>query len=248
MSTLLVQKDGSLTRLSLNRSAKANALDEELVEELLNAVSAAYVDGTRFLVLQPGPKNFSAGFDFTGALDAGVGHLLWRFVRIEQLLQAIFHAPFATMAIARGRNFGAGADLFIACDIRVAEPETSFRMPGFRFGLQLGTRRLAQRVGNEAARSILAESKTIGAIEAGSLGLATTVSKAERWGQLITAEQTRATALSPDSVARLRAATIQDTRKADMADLVASITIPGMKSRISSYLEDGAPGSRERNR
>jgi enoyl-CoA hydratase/carnithine racemase len=213
MSDLLVRKDESLTRLSLNRTAKANALDKDLVDALFNAVSAAYLDGTRLLVFQPGPKNLSAGFDFTGALDASDGDLLWRFVRIEQLLQAIFHAPFATMAIARGKNFGAGVDLFIACDIRVAEPETSFRMPGFRFGLQLGTRRLAQRIGNEAARALLAESKT--------------------------AEQAHAVALSEDSVANLRAATVQDTRNVDMADLVSSITIPGVKSRIATYLEEG---------
>jgi enoyl-CoA hydratase/carnithine racemase len=112
-------------------------------------------------------------------------------------------------------------------------------MPGFRFGLQLGTRRLAQRIGNEAARALLAESKTVEAIEAKSLGLVTTVSNSEHWEQLLTAEQAHAVALSEDSVANLRAATVQDTRNVDMADLVSSITIPGVKSRIATYLEEG---------
>ena len=41
-------------------------------------------------------------------------------VQPEQLLQALYHAPFATLAIAYGKNFGAGADLFVAASVRVA--------------------------------------------------------------------------------------------------------------------------------
>ena len=115
-------------------------------------------------LLHPGKKNFSAGFDFSSTAETATeGELLRRFVRIEQLLQAIWHAPFATMALAHGLNFGAGADLFVACDVRVAAPGTTFRMPGLRFGLQLGTRRLAQRIGNDAARALLADSSMIDA-------------------------------------------------------------------------------------
>ena len=136
MSPLLVQRDGPLTRLSLNRPDKANALDAGLVEALLTAVTAAATDGTRLLVLDTvtKAKNFSAGFDFGGHEAQSEGDLLLRFVRIEQLLQAVYHAPFATLAIAHGRNFGAGADLFLAAAVRVAAPDASFRMPGLRFG------------------------------------------------------------------------------------------------------------------
>lgn len=238
MSALLVERDSGVTRLTLNRPEKANALDEALVEPLLAAVAAAHSDGTRLLVLRPGAKNFSAGFDFTGAVEGGEARLLWRFVRIEQLLQAVYHAPFATMAIAHGRNFGAGADLFVACDVRVAAPGTTFRMPGLRFGLQLGTRRLAQRTGSEAARAVLAESRTLDASAALDLRFATRVAAAAEWEDLVAAERERSIALSAESVARLRAATVTDTRSADMADLVASITAPGLTARIAAYLDD----------
>jgi enoyl-CoA hydratase/carnithine racemase len=86
VTTLLVERDGGVTQLTLNRPEKANALDEALVEALLAAFAAAQRDDTRLLVLRPGPKNFSAGFDFTGAVEGGERRLLWRFVRIEQLL------------------------------------------------------------------------------------------------------------------------------------------------------------------
>jgi enoyl-CoA hydratase/carnithine racemase len=239
LSNLLAARDGPVTQLTLNRTEKANALDEPLVEALLAAVASAHGDGTRLLVLRAGAKNFSAGFDFGGVAEGSESRLLWRFVRIEQLLQAVYHAPFATLALARGRNFGAGADLFVACDVRVAAPGTTFRLPGLRFGLQLGTRRLAQRIGNEAARSILADSRTIDADVALALGFATRKAEPAEWDDLITTERERALALSPEAATRLRAATVTDTRNADMADLVESVTAPGLAGRIAAYLQRG---------
>jgi enoyl-CoA hydratase len=239
VSGLLVERDGPVTRLTLDRPEKANALDDALVEALLAAVGAAEHDGTRLLVFHPGGKNFSAGFDFSGAETATEGELLRRFVRIEQLLQAVWHAPFATMALAHGRNFGAGVDLFVACEVRVAAPGAAFRMPGLRFGLQLGTRRLAQRVGNDAARALLADSSTIDADRALALRVATHVAVPSDWAGRLATERDRAQALTPGAAARLRAATIADTRASDMADLVASVTVPGLKARIAAYRSSG---------
>jgi enoyl-CoA hydratase/carnithine racemase len=235
VSGLLAERDGPVTRLTLDRPDKANALDDALVEALLAAVAAAEHDGTRLLVLHPGAKNFSAGFDFSAMEAATEGELLRRFVRIEQLLQGVWHAPFATMALAHGRNFGAGADLFVACDVRVAAPGATFRMPGLRFGLQLGTRRLAQRIGNDAARALLADSSTIDADGALALRFATHVAATPEWIALLAAERDRAEALTPEAARRLRAATVVDTRGPDMADLVASVTTPGLKARIAAY-------------
>ena len=94
MSNLLVRRERTLTRLKLNRLAKANALDAQLVEELHGATDEALADGTRLLVIESAGTNFSAGFDFSGVLDGSEAEILWRFVRIEQLLQRLFHAPF----------------------------------------------------------------------------------------------------------------------------------------------------------
>jgi enoyl-CoA hydratase len=237
LSGLLIERDGPVTLLTLNRPEKANALDAALVDALLASVLAAQGEGTRLLVLRAGAKNFSAGFDFTRIAEASAAELLWRFVRVEQLLQALYHAPFATMALAHGRNFGAGADLFVACDVRVAAPGTTFRMPGLRFGLQLGTRRLTHRIGNEAARAMLAESRTIDADTALGLGFVTEVAATPDWDRLVAAERERALALSKESAARLRAATATDTRSADMADLVESVMAPGLQVRIAAFLQ-----------
>ncbi|MCX7135091.1 MAG: enoyl-CoA hydratase/isomerase family protein [Proteobacteria bacterium] len=167
---LLRSHDGHVTRLTLNRPTKANALSASLVEALINAVEYAGTDGTRLLILDGNGNHFCAGFDFTGYAEASEGDLVLRFVRIEHLLQRIYHAPYATLALAHGKIFGAGADIVCACSSRVAAPGTTFRMPGLRFGLVLGTRRLAHRIGADAARDVLATSRTFDAAAALKLG------------------------------------------------------------------------------
>ena len=66
MTVLLIERDGPLTRLALNRPEKANALDAALVDALLGATTTAAHDGTRLLVIEGHGRNLSAGFDFSG--------------------------------------------------------------------------------------------------------------------------------------------------------------------------------------
>lgn len=99
-------------RLTLNRPDKANALDAEIVEGLLDGIAAACGNETRLLVLAGAGRHFCAGFDLSDLDTISDGDLLHRFVRIETLLQTVFHLPFATLALAHGRVMGAGADLF----------------------------------------------------------------------------------------------------------------------------------------
>lgn len=232
---LRVERDGPLTALVFARPEKANALDAALVESLLEATDAAASDGTRLLVLAGDGRNLSAGFDFAGYEESSEGRLILRFIRIEQLLQRLWHAPFATLAFAHGRNFGAGVDLFAACDTRVAAPGSTFRMPGLAFGLQLGTRRLAARIGASHARAVLGESRTIDTDAALAFGLASDVATISEWSALRERTLAAATVLEPDAARRLRNALATDTRAADMADLVDSLTVPGLKERIARY-------------
>src|SRR5688572_23541817 len=127
MSDELVREhEGHVTRLTLNRPQKANALSAPPVEALTDAVEYAGTDGTRLLILDGAGSHFCAGFDFTDYQDASDGDLALRFIRIEMLLQALYHAPYETLAFAHGRVFGAGADLVASCGIRVAAPDTAF--------------------------------------------------------------------------------------------------------------------------
>lgn len=238
MTGLHAERRGTTLLLTLDRSEKMNALSAALVEALLAEVGAACRDGTRLLVLRGNGKNFSAGFDMGGFESQSEGDLVLRFIRIEQLLQAVRYAPFDTLALAHGRNFGAGVDLVCACARRVATADATFRMPGLRFGLVLGSRLFAERVGIDRARHVLQASQTFPASEAKAWGFLTDVVPQPQWGAAIDEAEKAAASLSPEAAARLfRVTGREDHRDADLAELARSAAEPGLKQRIAAYLE-----------
>jgi enoyl-CoA hydratase/carnithine racemase len=234
---LLIERADHSTRLTLNRPEKANALDATLTEALFVAVQQACNDGTRLLVLTGAGRHFCAGFDFSELETQSEGDLLQRFVRIEQVLQMLWHAPLATLALAHGSSFGAGADLVCACERRIAAPGSRFRMPGLRFGLALGTRRLAARIGPTAARQVLATSAVFESEEAVRLGFVDVIVASDEWPVLVQTLGADATVLTQDARAILHRLTAPDTRDADLADLVRSAAQPGLKARIQAFRE-----------
>jgi len=234
---LLQHREGGITRLTLNRPDRGNALGPDLTEALLEAFHLAAADGTRLLTLQGGGKHFCSGFDLTGFEELSDGDLTLRLIRIELLLQAIYHAPFPTMVYAHGNVFGAGADMVAACHTRMAHPETTFRMPGLGFGILLGTRRLAARIGQEKARAIQNETRQFDAAEAGAMGFVQRLATPGEWPALVEAEATAAATLAPEATAALFRATVTDTRDTDLADLVRTASPPGLRARIRAYRE-----------
>lgn len=235
---LLRKHENHVTRLTLNRPQKANALSAALVEALIDAVEYAATDGTRLLIIDGAGSHFCAGFDFTDAQTQSEGDLALRFIRIETLLQALYHAPCETLALAHGRVFGAGADIVASCGMRIAAAGTTFRMPGLRFGVVLGTRRLMHRIGADKAREILSTSRTFDAAEALAAGFITAITAAEEWPALVTRVQSAAEALVPAAAAALQRRTVIDSRAEDMAELARSVSTPGLKERIRKYRED----------
>ena len=156
-------------------------------------------------------------------------------VRIEALLQRIHAAPVTTMAIASGRTFGAGADLFAACDHRIALAGASFAFPGPAFGLVLGTNRLASLVGRDRARAMLLAGAEVPAAAALAAGLATATMAAEDTPAAIAAAAEAAARLDPATVAALHQRTSRAEDDADLAALVRSAARPGLKQRILDY-------------
>lgn len=237
MSALVVlDKQADCWVVTLNRPDKRNALNAELVEGLIEVVEQAQAEKPSLLVLRGEGKNFSAGFDFTDWEEASEGDLLWRFVRIEQLLQMLQALPILTMALAHGKNFGAGVDLMAVCKHRVAAEDATFRMPGLKFGLVLGTRRLARLVGVQTARQIQQVAKTLNASEAYTTGLVSVLTEPQTWPYVIEQQGNIAASLTPSARASLYRVLEDNTDAQDMADLVRSVTELGLKDRIAKYL------------
>lgn len=237
---LKVDRDGSLLQLTLNRPHSANALDSELTEALIAQITGA--QDVRLCVIRGAGRHFCAGFDLADLDASSDGDLLWRFLRIEALLQAVHHAPFATVALAQGKAIGAGADLFAACWQRVASTDCGFRLPGWNFELALGTRRLTRLIGSDAARDLLIDSRMLDAQQALACTLVTDIEDIESWPDLIARLHRRATSLSPQALAGMLALTVHDSRDADFAAIVHSAGQPGLKARISDFVARAAKG------
>ncbi|KNY08732.1 MAG: enoyl-CoA hydratase/isomerase family protein [Achromobacter sp.] len=234
---LHIDKQGARHTLTLTRPDKMNALSAELVDALLAALDDAEAQGAKLIVLKGEGKNFSAGFDFGDWQAQSEGDLLLRFVRIETLLQRLAASPCLTVALAHGRNFGAGVDVFGACKWRISAPDATFRMPGLKFGLVLGTRRFAALVGAERARAVLEQAATFSAEEALRDGFATRLAVTEEWPELEQQALETATALTDASRIQLYAALSQETPDTDLARLVRSAAAPGLKDRVAAYLQ-----------
>jgi enoyl-CoA hydratase len=242
--------DDGVALVELARPARGNALSAALVETLIAAVGRACADASvHTLALVGAGRHFCTGFDLTGLEDTSEGDLLLRFVRVETLLDAVWRAPVRTVAIATGRTWGAGADLFAACDERVAAPDASFRFPGAAFGVVLGTRRLAERVGADRARAWASTGATLVATAAAAAGLASRVAPAPpesdtalgAWRREALAD---APAIDRETLAAIRAASrpaggpgADALADADLAALVRSASRPGLKARILDYRE-----------
>lgn len=221
--------------LTLAHPRRGNALGPELVQALTDHVEAACGDASLHTVVLKGEgTHFCTGLDLSELASLSDGDLLWRLVQIERLLSLIWNAPVRTVALAQGRTWGAGADLFAACEHRLVMPGTTFRFPGVHFGIALGTRRLAERLGVDAARRCLLEGQELTAEQAFAAGLAhDCVADLHEALQALPAPQ-----VGREVSARVRAASRFDAASqadADLAHLVRSAARPGLKVRIEAY-------------
>ncbi|AHG64718.1 enoyl-CoA hydratase/isomerase family protein [Advenella mimigardefordensis] len=223
---------------TLNRPEKMNALAPELVLALTEGIQAAHQQKIPLMIFKGNGKNFCAGFDFSDLDTASEGDLLQRIIQIEIMLDLLATSPSMTIALCHGRNFGAGVDIIAACKHRIAAAGTSFRFPGIKFGLILGTRRFQNIVGTQNALEILSSTRTFDAQEAQKIAFMQEIREPEQWPSLIEqAEQNNA--ILSDVTRRNLYKVLYCSAESDqnLAALVRSASAPGLKDRIRAYLK-----------
>lgn len=236
MKKTIYQSNDGIHTIILNDEPISNAISIEMVEEIHEYLDQINIHETKAVIFQSVGKNFSGGFDLSNFENESHGDILLRFVRLEGLLQKIRYAPFITISLVKGASFGAGADLAISCRYRIGLPNTRFKFPGFRFGVALGTRHLACLIGSQRATDILLRNLEVSSDMAYQYGLLThIVEEPSSCNDLIAALISDISNLNSDSVARILNNTIPNTGAQDMADLVLSLSQPGLVARIKKY-------------
>lgn len=220
--------------ITLARPDRANALSAELVRELHGAMREAVDDvNVHTVAFRSEGRHFCSGFDLSDVENSDDASLLQRFTEVEMFLDDIWRAPVRTAVLAQGRTWGAGADLFAACDVRLGTPDADFRFPGAGFGLVLGTRRLAVRVGRDQARRFTCDGSSADAKSALAYGLATALVPDSSPAHVV--EMCLGSAIDRQTVQALRAVTAEQDSDADLAALVRSAARPGLRQRILDY-------------
>lgn len=168
--------DGTVVTVRLNRPAKRNALDRATVSELSSVLDRLIADPTiRALVLTgAGERAFCAGADLRERATLSPSERTAHTTAIADAADLIAEAPFPTIAAIRGFALAGGAELAIACDLRVASDDAIFGFPEVRLGIfpgAGGVLRLPALVGIGAARDLLFTGRRIDAHEAFRLRL-----------------------------------------------------------------------------
>src|SRR5437867_3308194 len=173
-NAILLERDGHVAAIRLNRPEKYNAINAEMSAELIECLDALEADDdVRVIVLTgAGEKAFCADADMSEALgtagdsrrDAAARAAI-RLLRVRK----------PTIAAVNGYAYGGGAVFAIHCDIRVCSEAAKFRFVGATYGLVVGASQLPRIVGSPIAKELIFTARVVDADEALRIGLANRV-------------------------------------------------------------------------
>jgi enoyl-CoA hydratase len=173
---LLLERDGGVAILTINRPKVLNALNSQTLDELRRAIlDLKRDDAVRAVILTgAGEKSFIAGADInelaTQTPVSGREHAMTG----QHILDLIEHLGKPVIAAINGFALGGGCELAMACTIRIAADTAKLGQPEINLGLipgYAGTQRLTRIVGRGRALELLLTGDQVTAQEAHRLGL-----------------------------------------------------------------------------
>jgi 2-(1,2-epoxy-1,2-dihydrophenyl)acetyl-CoA isomerase len=139
--TILLERDGGVATISLNRPRALNAFDGRMHEELQEALDdAARDDDVRCVVLRGEGRGFSAGADLRSedlSREGGEAPDLGEYLRrtYGRTVKKIVAMEKPVLASLHGPVYGAGVGLALACDLRIAADDAKFSVAFIKIGL-----------------------------------------------------------------------------------------------------------------
>ena len=204
-------QDGIAT-VTVNRPDKLNALNQDTVGELSDAITRARNDAAirALIVTGAGEKAFVAGADINELAVLSPIESRELALRGQAIFRALETLPKPTVAAVNGFALGGGLELAMSCAIRIASPNAKFGQPEVKLGLVPGyggTQRLPRLVGRGRAIDMLITGEPIDAAEAHRLGLVNYITPLEEllpfcraWVQKVLANGPQAVALTIEAV------------------------------------------------
>ena len=180
-AALLDSLDGGVLTLTLNRPAKRNALNTELIDLLHSALERADLDAdVRVVVLRGAGEDFCAGADLDELLASAERTLAENeasALRLGGLFTALRELPKPMLAVVHGRALAGGAGLATACDVIMAGSSAQFGYPEIQRGFApaMVMALLRRIVGEKIAMDLALTGRVLSADDAQAAGLITRV-------------------------------------------------------------------------
>jgi methylglutaconyl-CoA hydratase len=177
-------------RLTLNRPKRANSVDPELADALMNTLDQiAAAPNLRVLMLLGTGSTFCAGIDLSWMASGGAASPDQNYrdaLKLARLLRRLYTLPVPTVAAVTGPAIGFGVGLVAACDIAIAIDSATFRFSEVRFGIMPSviSPYVVGAMGVRSARRYFLTGEPMGTAEARRFGLVHQVCTLDQLGQV----------------------------------------------------------------
>lgn len=197
--------EAGVALLRLEREQARNAINTRMLEEMLGHMAAAREDeAVRVLVISSNDHlGLSAGADVREELADDEARIR-RMQLFADLYDEIVSFPKPTVAACHGSVVGGGAEIAVACDLRVAGGNLRLKFPGAELGVPVGPARLVTLCGLSTAKYLLLSARNVSADEALRMGLVHRVAPAARTEEAALELAAEVASHAPESVARIK--------------------------------------------
>ena len=222
-AAILLERDGALATLTLNRPEKMNSLSDQLLADFRAAIDACeHDDSVRAMIITGAGKAFSAGFDISPREKPRTSVQDWRDHAKDgnATWLRIWRSRLPVVAAVNGYCLGGGCDLSMTCDYTVAADSAEFGEPEIEFCSAPPFLIMPWVLGMKHAKELLLLGERVDAAQAMRMGL---VNRVVPHGRLM--EEARRVALR---LARLPAIAMKQNKEAinrayDMRGLIANL-------------------------
>jgi methylglutaconyl-CoA hydratase len=253
-STLLLEFNEAIAKITLNRPDKRNAVTSAMIADLQTALDAIEKNHSiRVVILTGAGKAFCAGMDLemlAAIAKQSPAENQEDSRRIAKLLRRIWSFPRPLIAAVNGAAYAGGCGIATLCDFTLAVPEAKFGYTEVRIGFlpAIVSVFLTRQIGEKRSRDLLLTGRIIGADEAKEFGLVTEVVPAERLLDRASGLAGELIAASPNSLTRAKHLLISAAAQALDHDLERAILenarircTPDFKEGVASFLEKRKP-------
>lgn len=173
---LLIEKEGPIVWLKLNRPTVLNCLNIELLSALKAACAEIACDNSIqvVVIIGAGTKVFCAGADLSERKTFSAAQIVEYHALIQSVMLAIETLPQTVIAALNGSAYGGGVELSLACDLRLMVKGALLQMTEVRLGIipgAGGTQRLPRLIGTARAKEMILAAQPVNAISAHQFGL-----------------------------------------------------------------------------